>query len=160
MTVRIPLVVVNGQVQQLQTGDSISVSSTSSIQLSLTNNEAATINICQPVYIDAANGVKLAKADAATTAKFFALVGDATIAAASAGNFYVEGILTATTTQWDAVTGDVGGLTAGDIYYLDAATAGKITKTAPTTVSQYIVRIGRAINTTDLEIDHNLSILL
>lgn len=160
MTVRKPLVVVNGQIQQLQSGDSIEVSGSSSIQLDVTNNQGTTINICQAVYLDAADSVKLAKADAASTKGFFGLVGDATIASGSSGTIYVEGVLTATTTQWDAVTGDTGGLTAGDVYYLDPSTAGKITKTASTTTGQYVVRVGRAINTTDMEIDHNLSILL
>jgi hypothetical protein len=37
-----------------------------------------------------------------------------------------------TTAQWDAITGDVGGLVPGEYYFLDGA-AGALTKVTPTT---------------------------
>jgi hypothetical protein len=68
--------------------------------------------------------------------------------------------LTATTGQWDAVTGGSGGLVANTVYYLDAATAGKLTATAPTTAGQYVVEVGMALSTTELLIKTRTPILL
>jgi hypothetical protein len=68
-------------------------------------------------------------------------------AVADADNFtlLLSGKMTLTTGQWDAITGDSGGLTAGEYYWL-SSTAGGITKTAPTTgIKQYI---GQAVSTT------------
>jgi hypothetical protein len=38
------------------------------------------------------------------------------------------------------------------LYYLSAAAAGKITATAPTTIGQFVARVGRAVSTTKMEI--------
>lgn len=73
-------------------------------------------------------------------------------AVADADNFTVKkiGVVTLTTGQWDARTGDVGGLTKGSEYYL-SSTAGGLTKTEPTTgLRQYV---GKAISTTVLLLD-------
>lgn len=70
-------------------------------------------------------------------------------AVADADNFTVVmvGKATLTTGQWDAVTGDVGGLTAGDYYWL-SSTAGGLTRTQPT--SGIAQRVGVALSTTVL----------
>ena len=52
------------------------------------------------------------------------------------------GPLTASTAQWDAITGQVGGLTPNTRYYLDPTTAGKLTITAPITAGQ-VARVDR-----------------
>ena len=52
------------------------------------------------------------------------------------------------------------GLDEGDEYYLSAASAGSITKTAPTTASQYLTRIGEAAGSTELIIKLEPPILL
>jgi len=52
------------------------------------------------------------------------------------------------------------GLDEGDDYYLSAASAGSITKTAPTTASQYLTRIGEAAGSTELIIKLEPPILL
>ena len=52
------------------------------------------------------------------------------------------------------------GLDQGDEYYLSAASAGSITKTAPTTASQYLTRIGEAAGSTELIIKLEPPILL
>lgn len=155
MAVRIPLVVVAGQIEQLQAGDQILVAQATAEVRSLTNHEGVTTAVIgNAVYIDAASGFKLAKANALGTASVIGLVYDsAGIAASAAGLIAVAGIITATTGQWDAVTGQVGGLTAGSKYYLDPSTAGKLTVTAPTTVGQVVQAVGTALNTTDMEIN-------
>jgi hypothetical protein len=69
-------------------------------------------------------------------------------------------VATATTAQWDAVTGGTGGLIPGSMYFLDPTTVGMLTTTAPTASGQVVVDVGRASSTTDLEISLNLSVLL
>lgn len=122
----------------------------SQFTISLTNGQGAIINKCQAVYSSASGTVQLAKADAFSTAKFIGLVGDTTIASGAAGNYVINGVMTATTTQWDAVTGQSGGLTTNALYYLSTGTAGSITSTVPTT--GYLAPIGVALSTTQLEL--------
>jgi hypothetical protein len=122
MALRLPLVLVAGQIQQLQSADSISVPSvTAGVVLQQTNDESGAIVICTPVYNDANDGVKKAKADASGTKDVIGLVRDATISNGVAGSIQCDGVLSATTTQWDAVFGTSGGLTKGTRYYLSAA---------------------------------------
>jgi hypothetical protein len=148
MALRKPLVVVNGQVQQLQAGDTIA----NPITVTQTNDEAGAIVIGTPVYNDAIDGVKKGQANAAPTSKILGLVADVTVATGQPANIQTSDIMVATTAQWDAVAGTTGGLAFGVDYYLDPATAGKLTSTATSTVGQYLVRIGRALSTTELDI--------
>jgi hypothetical protein len=78
------------------------------------------------------------------------LVGDTTIANGVAGNIVTTGVLTATTGQWDAVTGQSGGLTTNSMYWLSGSTAGAIVTTAPTT--GHLAPVGLAISTTQLRL--------
>lgn len=161
MAVRKPLVIVGGKVQQLQTGDSIAVAFSGVDLYAATNNEAGAIVIGAPVYSQAAAAVKKGQANALATAQLLGLVYDTSISAAAVGNIIMQGILTATTTQWDAVvTGASGGLVFGTDYFLDPSTAGKLTPTAPTTVGQYVVFVGRAMSTVDMLVDAGDEILL
>jgi hypothetical protein len=153
MALRKPVVVVNGQLQQLQAGDTLDAPQSGGDQIILTNDESTPVVICAPVYMDAVSGFKKAQANAAGTKNVIGLVAKSpSITNATAGPVQTNGVLTATTTQWDAVTADTGGLTFNSVYYLDPATAGKLTKTAPTTVGQYVMPIGLALSTTDLQI--------
>ena len=52
------------------------------------------------------------------------------------------------------------GLDQGDDYYLSTASSGAITKTAPSTASQYLTRIGEAANSAQLIIKIEPPILL
>lgn len=152
MALRKPLVMNSGQIEQLQSGDTLDAIVAEVDVVSLTNNNASPIVIGNAVYTDAASGVDLAKADASGTIEVLGLVADTSIAAAASGTIQTDGILSATTGQWDAIAGTTGGLTAGAIYYLSAATAGELTETAPSTGGQYVVRVGKAISTTEMEI--------
>jgi hypothetical protein len=162
MAVKTPLVIgSDGLLQQLQAADSISVAASQYSSRSVTNGEgAAAIVIGAPVYASAADTVKKAKADAKATSKLVGLGLDASIAAGGTGNIITGGIMVATTTQWDAVAGTTGGLAFNTDYFLDPATAGKITSTPPTTVGQCLVRVGTAISTTELELKLEQPILL
>ena len=160
MSLRKPLVMVDGQIQQLQSGDTLDAVSSEVDVVSRTNNNAGSITIGQAVYPDGDGSVDLAQADASGTVEVLGLVAATSIAAASSGSIQTDGILVATTGQWDVVTGGSGGLVAGTVYYLDPSTAGNITSTAPTTSGQYVIRIGVALSDTELEISIRPPILL
>ena len=158
MATRSPLVIVNGQIQQLQSGDTLDIKAE---QQQLVNDEAGAVVIGAPVYSDAAGGFKKAQANASTTKDVVGLVGQApSIANGVSGAVTMDGLLNATTAQWDAVTGGSGGLVFKTRYYLDPATAGKLTSTAPTTTGQYVCEVGIAMSTTDMKINIMPTILL
>lgn len=146
MALRKPLVLVSGEIQQLQSGDSLS----GNIGLTaLTNGDAATALIGEIMYISAADTVIKAKANASgtTDAAFFA--NSASTAAAAVGDFQSSGVLAG-----------LSGLTAGATYYLSAATAGAMTTTPPSSTGQYVVRLGKALSTTEFLINIERAILL
>jgi hypothetical protein len=150
MVARKPLVLVSGKIQQLQSGDSLNIPTLGVDLVTVTNAEATSIVIGAPVYIFGADSVKKARANAVGTSDVIALVYDTSIGASSSGNVALDGLVTATTGQWDAVTGQTGGLTVGATYYLDPSTAGMLTTTAPSTVGQTVVNIGFALSTTEM----------
>jgi hypothetical protein len=152
MAARKPLVINAGQIEQLQAGDTLDASVSEVDVVSKTNDNASPIVIGSPVYQKADGDVDLGRANAQGTVQLLGLVKDASIAAAASGIIQTDGILAATTGQWDTVTGGTGGLTPGSPYYLDAATAGKLTLTAPTSVGQFVVRVGLATSTTEMDI--------
>jgi hypothetical protein len=89
------------------------------------------------------------KADASATANVSGLA----VSAAEYPNrpiLQFAGPLTLPTERWDAITGGSGGLTPHEVYYLSAATAGKLTTTPP--VSGFITPVGFAHNETTLMI--------
>lgn len=155
-----PLVIVSGKVQQLPVGATIDAPLSGYQQAQLQNANVGAIVIGAPVYISGAGAVDKAKADASGTSDPIGLVAATSISAAATGTIALDGVLTATTVQWDAVTGQSGGLTSGAVYYLDPSTAGKMTTTAPSTVGQYVVRLGKALSTVDFMIDIEEPILL
>ncbi len=126
---------------------------TDSIVVELTNNDSVTITKGTPVY----SGFERAKADNSTTTKVIGLAFE-NITSSSTGGIQTIGVVTATTEEWDVVTGDSGGLTPNTLYYLSETTAGKLKTTAPTT--GYISPIGVAITTTQLRIEILNTILL
>ncbi len=152
MATKKPLVITSGQIQQLQAGDTLDAAVSEVDVVSMTNANAGPIVIGAPVYVSAAGSVDLAKADAAGTVQMLGLVKDTSIATSEAGIIQTDGVLVATTGQWDAVAGTTGGLAAGAAYYLDPDTAGLLTATAPTTAGDFVVRVGIALSTTDLDI--------
>jgi hypothetical protein len=160
MSLRKPLVIVSGQVEQLQSGDVLDAAVEGGGNYILTNNESGAIVIGAPVYSQAVDAVKKAKADSLSTAVVVGLVSDTSIANGASGNIKLGGVLTATTAQWDAVAGTTGGLTFNTLYFLSASTAGQITATAPTTVGQVVTQIGVALSTTELLIAIRPAILL
>lgn len=159
MASRIPLVLVNGQISQLPTGDTLNASANEVDVVSMTNANVGAIVIGTPVYVSAAGSVDKAQATASNSSKVLGLVRSASIAAAGTGFIQTDGIISATTGEWDDVAGTTGGLSAGTDYFL-SATAGLLTATAPSAVGQYVTYIGRALSTTDLEISLDRPIAL
>jgi len=149
MSLKKPLVLANGELEQLQPGDTI-------LQVTLferTNGSVSALPKCTPVYATITAGeVQEAQADAAATKDVLGLVADTSIAASADGAIQSDGVLEASTAEWDAVTGEAGGLTPGDKYYLDAATAGMLTRTVPSNSGEFVAMVGVAISTTELEI--------
>ena len=115
-----------------------------------TNANAGAIVIGTPVYVSAAGSVDKAMADAMATKDVVGLVVDTSIASAASGDIQTGGLFTATTGQWDAVTGDTGGLTAGTQYFVDPDTAGLLTDTAPITADDFVCPVGIALSTTEM----------
>ncbi|MEI7771483.1 MAG: hypothetical protein WCI67_15940 [Chloroflexales bacterium] len=160
MTLRKPLVVVNGQVRQMSAEDTLDASVQERAVFILTNGETEALIICTPVYVSAAGTCKKAQANASGTTEVIGLCASPSVAAAAAGSIQSDGVLVATTAQWDAVAGTTGGLAFNALYYLDPTAAGTITATAPTTGGQYLAPLGRALGPTDLEITVSPTILL
>jgi hypothetical protein len=152
MALKIPLVMYNGMPGQLLSTDTLSASVAAAEVIQQTNDEATSIVIGAPVYNDANDGVKKAKGDATGTKDVIGLVKDVSIANGAAGSIQTNGVISATTAQWDAVFGTTGGLTKGTRYFLSAATSGIGTSTAPSTVGQFVVLLGIALSTTELSL--------
>jgi hypothetical protein len=118
----------------------------------LINGESSATVVCgSPVYASAAGTFKRAKANAMATAKVIGLMKDTSVAAGATGLVQTDSILKLTTSQWDAVTGETGGLVFDASYFLDAVTEGKLTRT-PVTGTDINVYVGRAMSTEDLDI--------
>jgi hypothetical protein len=159
MATRKPLVIVAGQIEQLQSGDTLSGPFAEIEGLSQTSGEAGGITIGMAVYSSAIDTVKMGKANALSTSELIG-VATSTFVITGAGTVQSSGVIALTTGQWDTVAGTTGGLAYGVVYYLDPASSGKITSTAPITVGQVVMRIGHAISTTELIIDLGIPILL
>lgn len=149
MATRKALVLVSGEIQQLQSGDTLGGPVAEVDLISLTNSDAATAVLGEIMYIFGADAVKKAKADAAGTAQAIFFAASASTATTATGNFQSSGVLAG-----------LSGLTAGSTYYLSAATAGAMTTTAPSSVGQFVTRLGQALSTTEFEIRIERFILL
>jgi hypothetical protein len=149
MAVRKPVVMVNGMLQRLPDGDTIS-GAQASPTFTATNANGGAVTMGQPVYVSAAGAVDLAQANASGTAKVAGLVGAASVAAGAAGAMQYGGVVTLA--DWTQVIG-AATLTAGAAYFLSAATAGQLTATAPDSTGQYVTRVGKALSTTELLIE-------
>ncbi len=94
-------------------------------------------SIGQPIYFDGSNWQE---AQTDTDAK----VADAVIfSVEDADNFTAihKGWIVATTGQWDAVTGDSGGLTTGQHYLVSQSISGSLTVTKPSTgIVQFVLK--------------------
>jgi hypothetical protein len=161
MATKLPLVLgADGLAQQLQPGDGLVAAITTSSTRAMINGEVVAVPFGTPVYTNAAGSFKRAQANAKATSKVVGLAFDATIANGASGTIGLDGTIVGTVAQWDAVAGTAGGLVFNTTYFLDPATAGKITATPPTAVGQCNVVVGIAISATELELQIEQPILL
>ncbi len=158
MAVRKPLVIVAGQIQQLQSGDTLDAASPEVVLLK--NVSGGTVTVGQPVIALPGDECDLAKADDLATSSVIGLVFDASIVDDATGGVLTDGVLTASTDAWDVVTGDTGGLTPGARYYVSAATAGLLADAAPTSDGEVVACIGKAISATKMRIGVENTVLL
>lgn len=158
MASRKPLVLdESGNIQQLQSGDTLNAAVSENNVISRT--AAATLIAGNVVYASSATEVNKARANASGTVN---VVGFATAAVSSSANGSIQtsGVLTLTTTEWDALAGTTGGLAYNTRYFLSAATAGLITSTAPSTTGQYVRPLLLGLSTTEALIVDAEAILL
>jgi hypothetical protein len=124
----------------------------------LPNAEATTLEPGTPVADFAGLG---ARRGVCTSLALSEIVGLVTIA--TAATLYTPlqqaGPLVLTTAQWDARTGQTGGLTPGAAYYLDVV-AGRITTSAQTQPGRALTAIGTAIAPTTMLLAITRPILL
>ena len=158
MTNRKPLVINAGRIQQLQSGDILD--GVDKDLVSLQNDNVGAVVIGAPVYSVSAGSIDKAQADAIGTSEVVGLMVDTTTANGASGVIQTDGVLTATTGQWDAITAETGGLVANTIYWLDPDTAGLLTITPTSTVTELVVRVGTGLSTTQMEISIQPPILL
>jgi hypothetical protein len=148
MSKKKPLVITNGQIERLQSGDRLDLSNSATKQ----NNTGNTINIATPVYVSGTVNAIMAQADAQSTVRVAGLA-EATTTDGDPLEVVSDGVFVATTGEWDAVTGDSGGLTPGSDYWLSAAAPGTLTTTAPDSTGSFVQRVGHALSATELEIE-------
>lgn len=121
-------------------------------RVSLVNANAGPLAIGTPVYISGNGAIDKAEANAASTSVVIGLVSDLSIAPTLAGYVAVSGVLTATTPQWDTITGQTGGLTPGASYFLSPYVPGMLTTILANVVGQYVAPIGVALSTTKMKV--------
>ncbi|NPB00307.1 MAG: hypothetical protein GXO10_02935 [Crenarchaeota archaeon] len=149
MALRKPLVLVDGILSQLPAGDTLDATITDEAVISMTNGSAATTFLTgQPVYISGADLVNLGIANSLATSEIIGLCYQ-DIPPGISGNILARGYLTLS--DWTNIIGTAA-LVPGTVYYLDPDTAGMLTSTPPVKSKYYLVRIGRALNTTTLEV--------
>lgn len=150
MAVQKPLVIINGQVQQIPAGDSLSAAAIE-VDVFTKISATTTLVIGTPVYSTSNTAVDKASAAAVGTSKVIGLMQSLTTGVGVSGFVQCDGILAATIGQWDAVAGTTGGLVFNTVYYL-SATAGILTSTPPAASGNYVKPIGVAISSTEMQI--------
>lgn len=145
---KLPLVLTNGRVEELQSGDELDLVNNLSLT-SKVNGNPSTIVKGQPVYINAQGHIDIAKADAALTANVLGFVRDDSIASGVSGQVQLEGQLYLP--DWTPIIGTAN-LSVNSEYYLSATGAGTLTTNPPTTPGQYIEFVGFAVDPNTLMI--------
>lgn len=133
-----------GNVVQITSGGSVNAGGSTPSALvvsSLTNASGGTLTQGTVTYINGDGTFSSAQADAAATSTFFGIVSAASIADTAAGAVTTAGTVTIPTGK------QTGTWVAGDIIYIDPATAGKLTNASPSAAGEYVVEVGLALNT-------------
>ncbi len=147
-----PTIVISGGNQGPQGIQGIPGPSGSSPLISRTNSDSADISKGTPVYAWSATEVRRARTDTEDTALVIGLVSEDLLLSGAAGYFQLDGRFAATISEWEVVTGMVGGLVEGQDYFLDPVYVGKLTTTPPESIG-YLTYIGYALSATELYLD-------
>lgn len=145
MAAKKPLALYLGEIQQLQSGDTLDAAASEVDVIARTAAEALIAG--NAVYESSDTEVSKADADADATAKPIGLA-RAAISSAASGSIQTNGVITLTTGEWDAICGTTGGLAYGTRYFL-SATAGLLSATAPSTTGHYVVPVIVGLSTTE-----------
>lgn len=119
------------------------------------NASGSSLSIGTPVYSDSATSVSRAVGNSILSKNVVGLCAQ-TFGAGVSGQVKTGGVLGATVSEWNIVTNTTGGLVAGQIYYLDLLTPGRLTLTPPEgspTEARWAVALGTAMSTTLLKIE-------
>lgn len=95
-----------------------------------------------PVYLKPNGHVAAARANSSLTTNVLGLISES-------GQIQVNGSMTLTTSQWDAITGGSGGLNIGTWYWLSDTQEGKLVTTEPEVLGHYSVAILYALSATE-----------
>lgn len=150
MTARRPLVLINGIQYQLPPGDTLNAVALS-LGVDLVNESAQNLPKCTPVCPGSgagAGGFQPARANAIGTSRVIGLIAADQIGPGAAGAILNFGLLSATSAQWNATTGQSNGLTPGAVYYLADLTTFRLTTNPPTDTGDFLVKIGQALTQT------------
>jgi len=112
-----------------------------------------------PVYAKNTGRFGLAQGDSFPQARFAGFSTETT-APTVAATVVTGGPLELTAAQWDAITGQIGGLTPGAPYFLSTTTAGAITTSPPSGTGVFSAKVGKAVTSTTLDVDPRNPILL
>lgn len=155
-----PLVINNGEIQQLQPGDSLDPSVIAGVgQQSFVSDYNGATSKGMPVYVKSTGNVDLGQANAVTPAGVIGMADENGVAQGSPVVVTSEGYVTVP--DWSGITYNSSQtLEPGKVYYLSAANPGKITQVAPNTQGQFVVRLGRAMTTTIFKLDIDLTVKL
>jgi hypothetical protein len=146
MAIRKPLVLVNGQLQQLQAGDVVQ----SFDILPQTVNEPGGLSFGQFVYNDGNDTIRKARANASGTKDVLGMVMNGTVPQGGTANVLLSGPAVGTTGQWDAQFGTTGGLAPRARYFLSDTVAGQADINAPTADGSYVIEVGVGASPTEL----------
>jgi hypothetical protein len=147
------IVTAGGSAPQYVNPATLSVGGANYSSITLNNGSGATTVICTPVYSNATGTYAVANAGGSTTKNIVGFLQSTSVTNGTPGTIITNGLMTATTAQWDAInSGESGGLTPGATYFLSAA-GGYITTVAPTVVGQWVVKVGTALSSTQLQVN-------
>jgi len=122
--------------------------------LTKTNENVGSLVKGNLVYSSSLNKVNKAQANSINTSKVLGMVTNTTVANNATATIQNSNVFTFdNTTQVDAIANTTGGFVFDTYYYLDTATAGKLTSVTPTDYPNCLVKIGLALSTTSIKLD-------
>lgn len=121
------------------------------------NGDTFTMTKGTPVYLTGGTIVRAARGTLGERRVIALFNGDMALPPDGAGLFCVEGSMEATVSEWQAITGEAGGLVPGSRYFLDFEDVGKLYRSPVMPVSGtdtlYVVAVGYSISTTEMKLE-------